>query len=118
MKPSFPKANIKETMTEPLSPPLSSPDTPGRTRDLALTGMADRSKMVTPTSSSQAQQHSHPEDPEEDEGGKCPQWLEQQGRTAADGLICDLEKLDCRFHSLSEGENQDEENCLWRKKSE
>lgn len=118
MKPSFPKANIKETWQSRWLHHCH-PQTPLVAQEILHSqGRADSSIMVTPTSSPQAQQHSHPEDPEEDEGGKRPQGLEQQGRTAADGLICDAEKLDCRFHSLSEGENQDEENRLWRKRSE
>lgn len=70
------------------------------------------------TCSSQAQKHSHPEDPEENEDGKCPQWLEQQERRAPDGFICDLEKFNCQFFSLSEDKNQDEQNCLVRKELE
>lgn len=62
------------------------------------------------TGSSQTQQHSHPEDPEENEDGKRPQWLQQQERTAADGFICDSEQLNRQLHSLSEGENQGQEN--------
>lgn len=76
------------------------------------------SQVMEPTAltcGSQAQQHSHPEDPEENEDGKCPQWLEQQERRVADGLIYDLEKLNCQFYSLSEDKNQAEQNCLVRK---
>lgn len=61
------------------------------------------------TSSAQAQQHSHPEDPEENEDGTRPQWLEQQERTAADGFVCDVEKLNCQFYPLPEGKNQGQE---------
>lgn len=75
---------------------------------------ADHAKMVTLTCGSQTQQHSHPEDPEENEDGKCPQWLQQQERTSADCFICDSEKLNRQFHSLSEGENQGQENDLVR----
>lgn len=76
------------------------------------------SKMAPLTGSSQAQQHSHPEDPEGNKDGKCPQWLEEQERAAADGFVCHLEKLDCRFHSPSECEDQDEENRLLRERPE
>lgn len=61
------------------------------------------------SSSAQAQQHSHPEDPEENEDGTRPQWLEQQERTAADGFVCDVEKLNCQFYPLPEGKNQGQE---------
>jgi hypothetical protein len=67
------------------------------------------------TCSSQAQQHSNPEDPEKHEDGKCPHWLEQQERSGADGFVGDLEKLNCQFYSLSEDKNQDEQNYLVRK---
>ena len=67
------------------------------------------------TCSSQAQEYGHPGDPEENEDGKRPQWLEQQERRVADGFICDSEKFNCQFYSLSEDKNQDEQNCLVRK---
>lgn len=79
---------------------------------------ADSPKVVTLTSSPQAQQHSHPEDPEENEDGTCPQWLEQQERTAADGFVCHVEKLNCQFYPLPEGKNQGQEKDLVRKRSE
>ena len=63
----------------------------------------------------QAQEHRHPEDPEDNEDGQCPQRLEQQQRGGADGFICDLEKFNCQFDSLSEDKNQDEQNYLGRK---
>lgn len=89
--------------------------------------MADGSKMVRisvpdskvkPTAltcSPQAQEHGHPEDPEEDEDCTCPQWLEQQERRAANGFICDPEKFNCQILFLSQDKNQDKQNCLVRK---
>lgn len=115
-------------MTEPLTPSLLSSDTSSFTGGLVpiKTGQwfqnggppMHNSKAMEPTTltcSSQAQQHSHPEDPEENEDGKSPQWLEEQEWRVADGFIYDLEKFNCQCYSLSEDKNQAEQNCLVKK---
>ena len=110
-------------MTEPQTPSRLPPEALSRMGSLVPTktgqwfqnagASVPDSSIVDPiptalTCSPQAQEHSHPEDPEENEDGKRPQRLEQQEGRAADGFIGDLEKFNCQFDPLSEDINQGE----------
>ena len=79
---------------------------------------ADSKGTVPPpphlTCGAQAQEHSHPERPEEEEASDRPQRLQQQERTAVDGLVGDPQELNGQFHSLSQDKNQHEQNGLVR----
>lgn len=67
------------------------------------------------TCGAQAQEHGHPKRPEEEEDGARPERLEQQEGAAAEGLVCDLQNLDCQLRSPPQDKNQHQQNGLARK---